>query len=85
MVAEAARAVVIFSVDVRSDGTADGHLPGTGQNRYPQTERKRGLHQLVQAHPGVHVGDGGVGDSGVDAVQRVMSTTMPPPLRVVSV
>ena len=56
VVAEAARAVVVLAVDVAGDRAADGDLPGAGQHRHPQPERQRRLHQLIEAHAGVHVG-----------------------------
>ena len=70
VVAEAARAVMVLAVDVACDRAADGDLPGSRQHRDPQPERQRRLHQLVEVHPGVDVGQPGVGADRVDGVQR---------------
>ena len=70
MVAEASGAVMVLAVNVRADGATDGDLSGAWQHRYPQAERERSAHQLIEIHAAVDVDDSGRRVDAVDPVQR---------------
>ena|GEM_PF-7117731 len=63
--------MVVFAVDVGSDGTADGDLAGAGEDGDPEAVGEGGFHQLVEGDAGVYVNDGGVGVDAVNGVERL--------------
>ena len=70
VVAEAPDDVMGLAVDVGADRAADRHLPGAGQHREPEPERKGAAHQGVQADPGVDDDPAEIAVDGVDGGQR---------------
>ena len=47
---EAAVAMMVLSVDVCGDGTADGDIAGSGRHRYEPARGDETPHQIMQAH-----------------------------------
>ena len=70
VVTEGTGGVVILTVNIRADSTADGDLSGAGKHRNPQPVGKGGLHELVEGDTTVDVGNSRVRIDGVDFIER---------------
>ena len=69
--AETSVHVVVLAVDVRRNGSADGHKPGARCDRNEPTEGNQAFHQGLQAHPARHPESSAFQVDGEDPVQPV--------------
>ena len=69
MVAERTCGVVVLTVNIRTNGTTDGHLASTRQYRYPQAVGQCSLHQLIQCDTAVDINNRRLLVNGVDLVE----------------
>ena len=56
-------------MNIRTNGTTDGHLASTRQYRHPQAVGQRGLHQLIQRDTAVDINNRRLLINGVNLVE----------------